>query len=238
MLISMLCARCSSTAPSGQAPMALTLAARLEAVEPAQRVVQRLHFGQVGHGDTSGGANGTIRNSRRFMGRDGNKPGAAQPALRPGTAMLEQSYRAQPACAYMSRTYFIPTVRGGSTLPGVRYESTATQPCGGPLPAGAGRRRRFTALPSTVAAQPATPEVHSLQVTSDNGLAPGSRLRFTAGRHAPRESQHPHPRRPGDDPAGRDLARRVHRPLCHQRATTASRKATRSAPSCGAATAP
>jgi len=36
----------------------------------------------------------------------------------------------------------------------------------------------FTALPSTVVAQPATPEVLSLQVTSDNGLAPGSRLRF------------------------------------------------------------
>lgn len=36
----------------------------------------------------------------------------------------------------------------------------------------------FTALPSTVAAQPATPEVHSLQVTSDHGLAPGSRLHF------------------------------------------------------------
>ena len=36
----------------------------------------------------------------------------------------------------------------------------------------------FTALPSTVAAQPATPEVRSLQVTSDRGLAPGSRLFF------------------------------------------------------------
>lgn len=36
----------------------------------------------------------------------------------------------------------------------------------------------FTALPSTVAAQPAAPEVHSLHVTSDHGLAPGSRLQF------------------------------------------------------------
>lgn len=36
----------------------------------------------------------------------------------------------------------------------------------------------FTALPGTVAAQPATPEVHSLEVTSDRGLAPGSRLHF------------------------------------------------------------
>ena len=36
----------------------------------------------------------------------------------------------------------------------------------------------FTALPSIAAAQPATPEVHSLQVTSDHGLAPGSRLHF------------------------------------------------------------
>lgn len=36
----------------------------------------------------------------------------------------------------------------------------------------------LTALPATVAAQPATPEVHSLQVTSDHGLAPGSRLHF------------------------------------------------------------
>lgn len=36
----------------------------------------------------------------------------------------------------------------------------------------------FTALPSTVVAQPAAPEVHSLQVTSDRGLAPGSRLHF------------------------------------------------------------
>lgn len=36
----------------------------------------------------------------------------------------------------------------------------------------------FTALPATVAAQPATPEVYSLQVTSDRGLAPGSRLQF------------------------------------------------------------
>jgi hypothetical protein len=36
----------------------------------------------------------------------------------------------------------------------------------------------LTALPSTVAAQPATPEVQSLQVTSDHGLAPGARLQF------------------------------------------------------------
>jgi hypothetical protein len=36
----------------------------------------------------------------------------------------------------------------------------------------------FTALPSTVAAQPATPEVISFQVSSDHGLQPGSRLRF------------------------------------------------------------
>lgn len=36
----------------------------------------------------------------------------------------------------------------------------------------------FTALPATVVAQPATPEVHSLEVTSDNGVNPGSRLRF------------------------------------------------------------
>lgn len=36
----------------------------------------------------------------------------------------------------------------------------------------------FTALPSTALAQPATPEVDALQVTSDHGLAPGSRLQF------------------------------------------------------------
>lgn len=36
----------------------------------------------------------------------------------------------------------------------------------------------FTAVPSTVVAQPASPEVNSLQVTSDRGLAPGSRLFF------------------------------------------------------------
>ena len=36
----------------------------------------------------------------------------------------------------------------------------------------------FTALPTTVVAQPATPEVYALQVTSDRGLAPGSRLQF------------------------------------------------------------
>jgi hypothetical protein len=36
----------------------------------------------------------------------------------------------------------------------------------------------IAALPSTVAAQPAAPEVHELQVTSDHGLAPGSRLHF------------------------------------------------------------
>ena len=36
----------------------------------------------------------------------------------------------------------------------------------------------FTALPATVLAQPATPEVHSLEVTSDSGVNPGSRLRF------------------------------------------------------------
>lgn len=36
----------------------------------------------------------------------------------------------------------------------------------------------LTALPVPVAAQPATPEVHALQVTSDRGLAPGSRLQF------------------------------------------------------------
>lgn len=37
----------------------------------------------------------------------------------------------------------------------------------------------FTALPTSVSAQPATPEVFSLQVTSSNGLQPGSRLQFT-----------------------------------------------------------
>ena len=37
----------------------------------------------------------------------------------------------------------------------------------------------LTALPSAALAQPATPEVFSLQVTSDNGLVPGSRLAFT-----------------------------------------------------------
>jgi hypothetical protein len=37
----------------------------------------------------------------------------------------------------------------------------------------------FTALPSTVLAQSATPQVHSFQVASDDGLAPGSRLQFT-----------------------------------------------------------
>lgn len=36
----------------------------------------------------------------------------------------------------------------------------------------------FTALPTAAVAQPATPEVHSLEVTSDNGVTPGSRLRF------------------------------------------------------------
>ena len=36
----------------------------------------------------------------------------------------------------------------------------------------------FTALPVTALAQPATPEVRSLEVTSDNGVNPGSRLRF------------------------------------------------------------
>jgi hypothetical protein len=37
----------------------------------------------------------------------------------------------------------------------------------------------FTALPSTVAAQAATPQVFSFQVSSDHGLDPGSRLQFT-----------------------------------------------------------
>ena len=37
----------------------------------------------------------------------------------------------------------------------------------------------FTALPGTAVAQPAAPQVHSLQVTSDNGVNPGSNLRFT-----------------------------------------------------------
>lgn len=36
----------------------------------------------------------------------------------------------------------------------------------------------FTALPTAALAQPATPEVQSLEVTSDHGVAPGSRLRF------------------------------------------------------------
>jgi hypothetical protein len=36
----------------------------------------------------------------------------------------------------------------------------------------------FTALPATVLAQTATPEVRSLDVSSDFGVAPGSRLRF------------------------------------------------------------
>ena len=37
----------------------------------------------------------------------------------------------------------------------------------------------FTALPGTASAQPAAPQVHSLQVASDDGVNPGSRLRFT-----------------------------------------------------------
>ena len=37
----------------------------------------------------------------------------------------------------------------------------------------------LTALPSIVAAQPASPQVESFQVASDNGLQPGSRLHFT-----------------------------------------------------------
>ena len=37
----------------------------------------------------------------------------------------------------------------------------------------------LTALPSAVTAQPASPQVDSFQVASDNGLQPGSRLRFT-----------------------------------------------------------
>lgn len=37
----------------------------------------------------------------------------------------------------------------------------------------------LSALPSLVAAQPASPQVHSFQVASDNGLQPGSRLQFT-----------------------------------------------------------
>ena len=37
----------------------------------------------------------------------------------------------------------------------------------------------FTALPSTALAQPATPQVRGLEVSSDNGIHPGSRLRFT-----------------------------------------------------------
>ena len=37
----------------------------------------------------------------------------------------------------------------------------------------------FMALPGTAFAQPATPEVFSLQVTSSNGINPGSRLEFT-----------------------------------------------------------
>jgi hypothetical protein len=36
----------------------------------------------------------------------------------------------------------------------------------------------FTALPSAALAQPATPAVRSLEVTSDHGVSPGSRLRF------------------------------------------------------------
>ncbi len=36
----------------------------------------------------------------------------------------------------------------------------------------------FTALPTAVLAQPAAPQVRSLEVTSENGLKPGSRLRF------------------------------------------------------------
>lgn len=37
----------------------------------------------------------------------------------------------------------------------------------------------FTALPGAAIAKPAAPEVHSLQVASDNGVNPGSLLRFT-----------------------------------------------------------
>ena len=37
----------------------------------------------------------------------------------------------------------------------------------------------LTALPSTVAAQAASPQVYSFQVSSDRGLQPGSRLQFT-----------------------------------------------------------
>jgi hypothetical protein len=37
----------------------------------------------------------------------------------------------------------------------------------------------LSALPSTVAAQVATPEVYSIQIASDGGLEPGARLQFT-----------------------------------------------------------
>lgn len=37
----------------------------------------------------------------------------------------------------------------------------------------------FTALPGTAIARPATPEVHALQIESDNGVNPGSQLQFT-----------------------------------------------------------
>ncbi|MEO8655740.1 MAG: hypothetical protein ABI409_16555, partial [Ramlibacter sp.] len=37
----------------------------------------------------------------------------------------------------------------------------------------------MTVMPTAALAQPATPEVFSLQVNSDNGINPGSRLRFT-----------------------------------------------------------
>ena len=47
----------------------------------------------------------------------------------------------------------------------------------------------FTALPGTALAQPATPQVLSLQVASDNGVNPGSVLRFTMeGTSPPRGS--------------------------------------------------
>ena len=116
-----------------------------------------------------------MRNWRRFMTTNGNKWRGACPPL--VIAKLDTSYRPIPPSPtrhrniqpYRDRVNFL--FRGFDMKAQLRNHVAALfllAPVAGAL----------TALPSAAIAQAGSPEVSSLQVTSDHGLAPGSLLHF------------------------------------------------------------
>src|SRR6185369_13492397 len=75
----------------------------------------------------------TIRNSRRLMGRM-----VASSLLGAQCLSWTRPTGSARLCLHV-RQRLIPTVGRVPLLSGVRYENTATQPGGGPFPAGSGR---------------------------------------------------------------------------------------------------